>query len=263
MVNETNGTWGTAEEVPGTAALNTGGAAETAVGVVRLSGQLQRRRDSTPTAPSNGQAFVVSETNGTWGTAMEVPGTAALNTGGSAEILSVSCASAGNCSAGGNYDRRLRRSSMQAFVVSETNGTWGTAQEVPGTAALNTGGAAEIASVSCASAGNCSAGGDYLDSSGNQQAFVVNETNGTWGTAEEVPGTAALNTGGIAQIRSVSCASAGNCSAGGNYIGSSPCAGVRRQRDQRDLARRGGGPRHRRAQRGRRRRDLLGVVCLG
>ena len=74
--------------------------------------------------------------------------------------------------------------------------------------------------MSCASAGNCAAGGDYLDSSGNQQAFVVNETSGTWRTAEEVPGTAALNTGGIAQTAAVSCASAGNCSAGGDYTGS-------------------------------------------
>jgi hypothetical protein len=31
-------------------------------------------------------------------------------------------------------------------------------------------------SVSCASAGNCSAGGNYSDASGHLQAFVVNET---------------------------------------------------------------------------------------
>ena len=102
-------------------------------------------------------------------------------------------------------------------MVSEVNGTWRTAIEVPGTAALNAGGVAEITSVSCASAGNCSAGGCYTDSSGHQQAFVVNEVNGTWGTAMEVPGTAALNQGGDAGITSVSCASAGNCSAGGDY----------------------------------------------
>src|SRR5260370_37896605 len=38
---------------------------------------------------------------------------------------------------------------------------WGTAQEVPGTAALNRGGDAFIASVSCAAADNCGAGGGY------------------------------------------------------------------------------------------------------
>jgi hypothetical protein len=39
-------------------------------------------------------------------------------------------------------------------------------------------------SVSCASPGNCSAGGDYYtDAAGHQQAFVVSEKNGSWGTA--------------------------------------------------------------------------------
>ena len=51
-----------------------------------------------------------------------------------------------------------------------------TAIEVPGTAALNQGGFAEIRSVSCATAGNCSAGGNYKDSSGLIQAFVVSQT---------------------------------------------------------------------------------------
>jgi hypothetical protein len=54
-------------------------------------------------------------------------------------------------------------------------GTWGTAIEVPGIAALNKGGDADIASVSCATAGNCSAGGYYEDASGKTQAFVVSE----------------------------------------------------------------------------------------
>ena len=97
-----------------------------------------------------------------------------------------------------------------------SGGTWGTAIEVPGIAALNQA-YASVRSVSCASAGNCSAGGDYTDSSFHDQAFVVSEVHGTWGTAEEVPGTAALNTGGAATIISVSCAPAGTCSAGGVY----------------------------------------------
>src|SRR5215469_3818735 len=95
--------------------------------------------------------------------------------------------------------------------------TWGKAEEVPGTATLNKGGSAAIYSVSCASAGNCSAGGEYASNSKHLQAFVVSQVKGTWGKAVEVPGTATLNTGSIAQVNSVSCASAGNCSAGGEY----------------------------------------------
>ena len=56
-------------------------------------------------------------------------------------------------------------------------GTWGTAIEVPGTAALNQRGNAWLSSVSCASPGNCSAGGYYTPSEFLQEAFVVNETS--------------------------------------------------------------------------------------
>ncbi len=149
---------------------------------------------------------------------MEAPGTAALNTGGSAGVSSVSCASAGRCSGGGSY---VDSSGNQPFVVSETSGTWGSATPVPGMAALNQRATyAATVSLSCASAGNCSAGGVYTDLSGHQQVFVVGQTDGTWGAAEEVPGTAALNTGGLAVINSVSCSSVGHCSAGGYYTAS-------------------------------------------
>jgi len=93
--------------------------------------------------------------------------------GGQAHLLSVSCASAGNCSAGGFYTDRSNH--QQVFVAGETNGTWHTAIEVPGTAALNQRGNAWFSEVSSASAGNCSAGGFYEDSSVRLQAFVVTE----------------------------------------------------------------------------------------
>src|SRR5262252_3361226 len=79
---------------------------------------------------------------GTWGPAQVVAG--ALNTGGFAQVNSVSCASAGN---------------------------WSAAHPVA--AALNKGGIAAISSVSCGSPGNCSAGGFYTDKSGFKGAFVV------------------------------------------------------------------------------------------
>src|SRR5690242_16865878 len=89
-------------------------------------------------------------------------------------------------------------------------GLCGRAVEVPGLSALATGPGAEVNSVSCASAGNCAAGGDYTDRGGHDQGFVVGERNGRWGAAIEVPGLAALNVGGFAQVMSVSCGSAGN-----------------------------------------------------
>ena len=220
VVSQVNGVWHKAVEVPGTAALDTGGNARKGTGAIVTSVSCGSPGDcgaggGYTDRSKHGQAFVVTQVNGTWGKAEEVPATAALNTGGDAAITSVSCASPGHCGAGGVY---TNASGSQAFVASQVNNSWGKAEEVPGTAALNAGGeTSNSISVSCASPGDCSAGGSYSDKSGNQQAFVVNQVGGTWHTAEEVPGSAALNTGGGAAVISVSCPPAGRCSAGGLY----------------------------------------------
>ena len=60
-------------------------------------------------------------------------------------------------------------------MASEVNGTWHTAIEVPGTAALDQGGNAIVDSMSCRPAGNCATGGFYTDAAGHAQAFVVSE----------------------------------------------------------------------------------------
>jgi hypothetical protein len=219
VVTQTNGTWGTAKEIPGTGALNAGGSARVdsvscgAPGDCSAAGQYASR---TVDGISTVQAFVVSQTGGTWGKVEEVPGTAALNAGGYATVNSVSCPSAGNCSAGGFYlDASF---DTQAFVVSESGGTWGSAGEIPGSAALDRHAPGAMTdSVSCGTPGDCSASGSYTDASGAQQAFVADQSAGTWGSAEEVPGTAALNGGGQAIAQSVSCAPAGLCNAVGQY----------------------------------------------
>jgi hypothetical protein len=216
VVAETNGSWGTAQEVPGTAVLNAGGAAEVNSVSCVSAGNCSAGGYYSDSSGDE-QAFAATQTDGTWGAAEEVPGTAALNTGGFAQVTSVSCVSAGNCGAGGFY-LEVGTDDQQAFVASETNGTWGNAEEVPGTASLNSLGYAQVNSVSCASAGNCSAGGFYADNPGGQSPFVVTETDGSWGTAQEVPGAAAVNVS-VAEVLSVSCASAGNCIAAGYYTG--------------------------------------------
>jgi hypothetical protein len=213
-VSEKGGVWGQAEAIPGLAALNTGAQAEVtsvscgAPGDCSAGGNYQ-----TPFSQQHG--FVVTETGGVWGQAEEVPGLAALNQRLLASVRSVSCAGAGDCAAGGFYEGKARR--VQGFVVSQTNGVWGQAKQVPGLAALNTGGDAEVTPVSCARPGDCSAGGEYAQGGPNQQGFVVGETNGHWGRAEAVPDLAALRTGSKAGVLSLSCAAPGDCGAGGAY----------------------------------------------
>ncbi len=214
VVDQTNGDWGNAIEVPGTAALDSGGYAVlesvscTAAGWCAAGGSYLDHS-------GNQQAFIVDETNGTWGTAVKVPGTATLNSGGSAVVNSVSCTAAGYCAAGGSYKDGAGKS--QAFVVEETNGTWGNATEVPNSGALNGGGYAVVNTISCHSTGNCAAGGTYIDGTSELQGFLVDETNGTWGNAHSIPGIGALDNGGTGDINSISCAGDGSCTAGGEY----------------------------------------------
>jgi hypothetical protein len=169
--SEKNGTWAKAIVVPGTVTSARDG---TSAVSCSSPGNCVAGGDEASNLEQPYQGFVVSQKNGTWGRAIEVPGLAALNVGGNAGVLSVSCASAGNCAAVGSY--QVASNHQQAFVVSENNGWWGKAIEVPGSAALNTGGFAQVVSVSCTPAGYCAAGGDYSVPSGDEEPFVVSRT---------------------------------------------------------------------------------------
>jgi hypothetical protein len=212
------GSWGKAIEVPGLGVLNKGGEAEVNAVSCVSPGYCAAGGDYIDATGVNSQGFVASERNGHWGKATEVPGLQALNTGGLAEVVDVSCTSPGNCAAGGDYANGPGGDDIREFVVSERNGRWGKAAEIHGPGGLNAGADAEDMSLSCGSAGNCAAGGEYyVERSGNYQGFVAVEQNGRWGTAIEVPGLGALNTGGLADVASVSCGLAGYCAAGGYY----------------------------------------------
>jgi cytochrome c551/c552 len=215
VVSEVNGVWGRGQEVPGTGALNTAGAAEVTSVSCASAGDCSAGGYYTggAHAPNDQQAFVVSEVNGVWGRAEQVPGSGRLNTGHIAEVRSVSCGAAGNCSAGGTYeDSSLGE---HAFVVSQAHGVWGQAGQIPGT----TGGGAQLVALSCTSAGSCGAAGFYTTTTATQ-AFVASQVNGTWGKAEPIPGLAALNQGRNAAAASLSCTSAGACGAAGMYTDS-------------------------------------------
>jgi len=201
VADERNGRWGKAIRVPGLATLSSGQQSSVDSVSCGSAGSCAAGGDYW----NHGhQGFVTTEKNGRWHRAVKTAG----------PVSSVSCRSAGNCAAGGTYRAGGAR---RGFVVVEKNGIWGRGIEVPGLAALNAGGNAAVSSVSCASAGNCAAGGTYRDGSGGQQGFVAARRNRAWGQAIEVPGLAALNAGGNAWVSSVSCASAANCTAGGGY----------------------------------------------
>jgi hypothetical protein len=225
VVNEVSGTWGTPIEL---------GAAGGADGFLGDNGNAEVISISCPSdgncsaggyysSSETTQAFVVNEVSGTWGSPIELVAVGGadgfLGDGDTAQVTSLSCSSAGNCSAGGFLDNP----GEQAFVVSEVSGTWGTPIELGaiggGDGFLGDLDFAYLASVSCPSDGNCSAGGTYYDGT-NEQAFVIDEVSGVWGTPANViglSGTGALGDSAYAELAVISCTSAGNCSAAGRY----------------------------------------------
>jgi hypothetical protein len=174
--------------------------------------------------------YMVSEVRGTWGRAAPWPRAPLLyhHSIGFEPVQSLSCASSGNCAAAGVYEDRSLH--WQPYVVNQVNGVWQAPAQVPGMAALGSappGQGGGVVSISCASPGNCSAGGSYLTPPWTQRPFLVSEVNGIWQPAMPVPGVparpprAALSTRfpPSPSVTSVSCPSAGNCTAVGTAAG--------------------------------------------
>jgi hypothetical protein len=116
----------------------------------------------------------------------------------------VSCASAGNCAAGSQFDYGGYNA---AFLVDEKNGAWGKLMYVPGLNRVSRD--AYLDSVSCASPGNCAAGGTH-----DIGTWVARERTGVWGKQTTVPGALPVRS-----VSSVSRASADSCVAAGSYVG--------------------------------------------
>ncbi|HUD36965.1 MAG TPA: hypothetical protein VMR14_08715 [Streptosporangiaceae bacterium] len=156
--------------------------------------------------------FVVNQKNGRWGKAEKIAGVSALNGDLDAQITALSCASAGNCVIGGNYQNSTESENNQPFVVAEKSGVWGKAQDVPGTASLDiTQG--DVTSLSCTGAGTCLGVGFYQVTSAT--GVVITEHNGKWGTAHGIPGLSQVANSGI---ELVSCAPAGTCTVAGDGV---------------------------------------------
>jgi hypothetical protein len=144
-----------------------------------------------------------------WGApaVLALPSGAAANP--AATVGGASCTAAGSCTLGGSY---ADAGGTHAYVESESGGSWGTPVELalpssgPYAAASNPD--ATVTAVSCADAGGCAVTGHYADATGTQ-AFVADETAGTWGAAQR------LDAPPDADGYAISCPSAGNCVAGG------------------------------------------------
>ena len=213
VATEVSGSWGLALQIPGLASLNVGGSdvgkmACSSPGNWSLAGYYAD-------GSSHYQAFVDTQINGKWATAIALPGLIALNAGGHDYVMALTCVSSGNCVITGRY--RDVSNHFQAFVANETNRSWGAAFEVPGTSALNVTGSASATGVACPATGKCHLVGYYSDGNSHIEAFLANEIDGVWSPAFEAPGSAARNVGNDAALLTIACSSIGFCSAGGYF----------------------------------------------
>jgi hypothetical protein len=211
---ETGGVWWTPTSVAGTSSIpaNTIGLDSLACTATSCAAG-GSYFDADATTPRD-QPLVVSQKGSSWSAPIQVPGSLILNDGGNrhlggSQVNTVSCGSQGNCIAGGFYRESRSPAASRTFLVSEIDGTWGSAFQVPGTASEGAGASTQVQSISCPSKGNCSAGGTAAG-----QPFIDNESNGTWRLAfEPALLSDADDLGG--EITAVSCAADANCSAGG------------------------------------------------
>jgi len=230
LLKETAGTWDTGVEVALPA--NNRGTGDAFLDSVSCASAGNCTAVGYYEAPSPtydlSRGLLVSEAAGTWGAGVEAPLPANAGTDiTTSDVDSVSCASPGDCTAVGTYGDNS--DTMEGLLLTETARTWASGVEASLPANAATGGLGSstvfyggsvlpLSSVSCASPGNCAAVGSYPDSSGNTQGLLLTETGGTWATGLEavLPADAAASPQGV-DLASVSCASAGNCAAAGSY----------------------------------------------
>jgi hypothetical protein len=164
-----SGAWRQAIEIPGIALLDGGHGSAGATVSCATAGNCVIGGSYVSTVS---EGFVADEVDGSWRSARQLPGLARLDAGHNAAVVSVSCAAAGRCAAGGYYAPAATGNAQAGFVASQSGGTWGRAEQVPGLAALNTGKSAGAMSVSCPAAGRCALGGYYAPSGSVRQGFT-------------------------------------------------------------------------------------------
>lgn len=111
-----------------------------------------------------------------------------------------------------------------AAVSLPAGGAFGTPQPLAGIPGAGMSGRFQGLQLSCTSVGDCSAIGEYTAKAAakgtlpKQEAFVVTDTRGHWGSPEPIAHLATLNTMGEVDSLRIKCTAPGFCLAGGDYV---------------------------------------------
>jgi hypothetical protein len=151
-------------------------------------------------------------------TVARLPANAATGESEDVSINSISCASRGNCTAVGSYNSKA--GDEEGLLLTEKAGRWARGVEavLPADAASDPD--VSLWSVDCASRGNCTAVGTYYPTFGpyteSSGGLLLTEKSGHWATGVEAGLPEGDYPGDLIALDSVSCVSAGNCTAGGD-----------------------------------------------
>ena len=163
----------------------------------------------------HGQAMVVTESGGVWGTPSEVVLPERPEANPEAVLASVACSAAGTCVAVGRYDQEGKGS--QAMLAHASGGAWSAAGLItpPENA---TSGNTGLASVACPAMGVCSAVGSYTSTNPLDPALALSGSGAEWPRGSEVlpPGNAKSGSHETTLV-AVTCPEAGSCVALGTY----------------------------------------------
>lgn len=171
---------------------------------------------------SPGFAAIDSESGGIWGVVRRLTLPSNAQEGGSSYLSAISCPSPGACVAIGEYTGPYHPNSRATMIAEETGGAWKQARQVmpPSNASAPS---MTMDSVSCSAPGWCAVVGSYEtvhEGYERSEPFVMDETEGTWQQAKDLPPGVSLWDG--AELTNVSCTALGACSAIGDYSASAP-----------------------------------------
>lgn len=162
------------------------------------------------------QGLIETLSDGTWSAAEPPLPANAVVSDPRVTFSSVSCSSAGSCTAVGSYLATTDYGTTQGLIETLSDGVWTPAEAgLPADAASSP--SAGLQRVSCAAAASCTAVGHYYDTSFGFQGVIETLSDGVW-TPTEAPVPANAASDPSVSFSSVSCASgAGACAAVGSY----------------------------------------------
>jgi hypothetical protein len=169
---------------------------------------------------NEGQGFIATQSSKGWAVRVApTPAKAAAKP--YAELEAITCDGPGYCEAVGFYTNSKRHT--DAIAITRTRGKWGSARivQMPANGATGPDTDGYLAGITCPKPGSCLGDGGYEVAPNDFHAFEDSESSGRWHRATEVNLPSNASAAPDAGLGSISCVSASECVAVGNYLNQS------------------------------------------